>query len=502
MATGKLALTLRAGSYSVQIWWKGDPGVENFTIKFTNEETMRKWAAGLDRQRKANALTKSTSSPDLAPPEFPWLRAQAGTINSMENPYKEQDMDDDEDYGAGSMPFGVTSSTGGTMIPRNASSSSLRQRSTTGDSSQSLASIALAPPPRYPIPPPPVPLSLQTQLNSRTAPSPGERAGESYFSPVAESPVSSRTSTASGMTAMPGYPFPKSTTPQPPWEDTTNRYTAPAMPRAPSRDGSSPNQPYGPGRGARPSMSGMPPSAAQQQRSRSYSTPDINGPPAQRRNTAGVPGPNNGVPAVPGIPAHLHHDSNIPRSQNGSPRADIPVRSNTQSPGAQRERLHQPSGSIGGAMSQFPAHPVYPRQTTPNPPPPNQQMPMDSPAPGQAAPQAAGSPGMSDVPLPTQLKVKVNCEGGTYFTLVVAFNITYQTLIDRIDAKLARFTSNSIGKGQLKLRYRDEDGDYVSIESDDDIQIAFMEWREGMRNMYPGGVGEIELFCVGDTSTG
>lgn len=488
----------------MQIWWKGDPGVENFTIKFSNEETMRKWAAGLDKQRKANTLNKSTSSPDLAPPEFPWMRAQAGALSSMENPYREQDLDDDEDYGAGSIPFGVTQSSGGTMIPRNASSSSLRQRSATGDSSQSLASIALAPPPRYPIPPPPVPLSLQTQLNSRTAPSPGERVGDSYFSPVAESPGSSRTSTASGMTSTPGYPFPKATTPQPPWEDTTNRYTAPAMPRAPSRDGSSPSQYQAPGRGARPSMSGMPPSAAQQQRSRSYSTPDINGPPVQRRNTGGVPGPNNGVPAVPGIPAHLHHDSNIPRSQNGSPRLDLPVRSNTQSPGAQRERLHQPSGSIGGTMSHFPQHPVYPRQTTPNPPPgqqgPGQPMPMQTPMDAPPPTQMAGSPGMSDVPLPTQLKVKVNCEGGTYFTLVVAFNITYQTLIDRIDAKLARFTGSSIGKGQLKLRYRDEDGDYVSIESDDDIQIAFMEWREGMRSLYPGGVGEIELFCVGDTS--
>lgn len=85
-------------------------------------------------------------------------------------------------------------------------------------------------------------------------------------------------------------------------------------------------------------------------------------------------------------------------------------------------------------------------------------------------------------------------------TLVVAFNITYQSLIDRIDAKLARFMTSSIGKGNLKLRYQDEDGDFVTIESDDDIQIAFMEWREGVRNMYSGGVGEIELFCVGDSS--
>ncbi|KAJ3513089.1 hypothetical protein NM208_g15234 [Fusarium decemcellulare] len=105
------------------------------------------------------------------------------------------------------------------------------------------------------------------------------------------------------------------------------------------------------------------------------------------------------------------------------------------------------------------------------------------------------------MPLPTQLKVRVNCETGNYVTLVVAFNITYQSLIDRIDAKLARFTNSSISKGMLKLRYRDEDGDFVAIEGDDDIQIAFMEWREGVRNMYPaGGVGEIELFCVGDTS--
>jgi cell division control protein 24 len=104
------------------------------------------------------------------------------------------------------------------------------------------------------------------------------------------------------------------------------------------------------------------------------------------------------------------------------------------------------------------------------------------------------------MPLPTQLKVRVNCDSGNYVTLVVAFNITYQSLIDRIDAKLARFTASSIGRGKLKLSYRDEDGDLVRIESDDDIQIAFMDWREGMRSMYSGGVGEIELFCVGDMS--
>lgn len=98
----------------------------------------------------------------------------------------------------------------------------------------------------------------------------------------------------------------------------------------------------------------------------------------------------------------------------------------------------------------------------------------------------------------SQLKVKINCDSGNYVTLVAAFNITYQSLTDRIDAKLSRFTNSRISKGSLRLRYRDEDGDFVNIESDEDIQIAFSDWRDNIRTMYSGGMGEIELFCVGD----
>ncbi len=85
---------------------------------------------------------------------------------------------------------------------------------------------------------------------------------------------------------------------------------------------------------------------------------------------------------------------------------------------------------------------------------------------------------------------------GNYVTLVAQFNIAYESLIDRIDAKLSKFTNSSIGKGNLRLQYRDEDGDFVVIESDDDIQVAISEWREGARSMYSQGPGEIELFCV------
>ncbi|KAK1760272.1 Rho guanine nucleotide exchange factor scd1 [Echria macrotheca] len=497
----------RTGSYTVQIWWKGDPGVENFMIKFQNEETMKKWAVGLDQQRKLNEAPAQQSI-EQAAPTFAWIATQGG---ELKNPYAEPEDEDDDPYAdtlAGSTPVSQYGGMNPMPLPgtmqRNGSSTSLRQRSMTNESAQSLASIARAPPPRFPLPQPPQPLSLQTQMGGGMQPSPAPRGGESYFSPVAESPASSRTSTTSGFFSSGSGYFPKTTTPQSTWgPDDSNRYTAPAMPRAPSRDGPSPVNAYGMvpsnGRNPRgPSMPVMPRDSAQmqQQRSRSYSTPDINGQPNGRSGQA--------VPAVPGIPPHLHptharHDSSIPRSNTGSPANDLPLRTNTSSPGTQRNK------QFGGTMAQFPAQPIYPRQGTPGsgtslpppgPPPPGMAplAPIDPP---RSIPMESMVPPTPDIPLPTQLKVKVNCEGGNYVTLVVQFNITYQSLIDRIDAKLARFTNSGIGKGNLKLRYRDEDGDFVSIESDDDIQIAISEWREGARNMYSQQVGEIELFCVG-----
>jgi len=496
----------RTGSYTVQIWWKGDPGVENFMIKFQNEEMMKKWAAGLDQQRKENAPPPLPDG-EKDPMEFPWMKE----VKVLENPYKEDDDDDLYSTPLGGatpmqQPYGQASAAAlpGTM-PRTASSTSLRNRA--GSDAQSLAGVARAPPPRFPLPQPP--LTVQTQ------PSPAPRGGESYFSPIEPpSAASSRTSTTgSFFSAGSGYPFPKTTTPQPWALEDNNRYTAPAAPRPPSsRDAPSPVNAYGMvtanGRNPRgPSMPVMPRdnSAAQlqQQRNRSYSTPDINGQSNGRNGQS--------VPAVPGIPSHFHpphptharHDSNIPRSNAGSPANDLPLRGNTGSPGATRSK------QFGPTMTQFPAQPVFPRQGTPgsaaNLPPPGPPPPGVAPLAPSDIPRSIPMnqdmmvPPTPDFPLPTQLKVKVHCDGGNYITLVVQFNITYQSLIDRIDAKLARFTSSSIGKGNLKLRYRDEDGDFIMIESDDDIQIAISEWREGVKNMYQGvgGVGEIELFCVG-----
>lgn len=78
--------------------------------------------------------------------------------------------------------------------------------------------------------------------------------------------------------------------------------------------------------------------------------------------------------------------------------------------------------------------------------------------------------------------------------LVVPTSISYQSLKDRIDAKLQRSTNISLSTGLVKLKYLDED-DYVSIQSDEDVQMAFETWKEQHSDqMMVGQLGEIELF--------
>lgn len=110
--------------------------------------------------------------------------------------------------------------------------------------------------------------------------------------------------------------------------------------------------------------------------------------------------------------------------------------------------------------------------------------------------QRANSPpaAMPSPPLekPTQLKVKVKYDAGNYTTtLIVPLNITYQSLKDRIDAKLQRSTAVSLASGLVKLKYMD-DGDKVSVQDDDDVQEAFDTWREQEKNVM--AMGEVVLY--------
>ncbi len=581
----------KPGSYTVQIFWKGDPGVENFVIRFNNEEVMKKWYAQVEVQRKTWGSRRGTQGShhgsSTSDTEFAWVKNQGIPTH---NPYKQDDEGDDDDddgdekrHASNNAYHHLRSESAAGRNGLPSSAAGMPFRPPTGDGTSAMPPMGTRiPPPRFPlgnIPPPQ--LTLHTQIPS-AVPSPAERAAASYFSPTGESPASTRASSSSGM-----YPFPRQVTPLSHWMsgEEPNRFTAPVMGRAASREGPPPPTSNGRPTNTRPSLpamasQNMPPAVLAQNRGRSASSPDIhNHGVAGRRLPNGEHSSGGGghyhqapppIPDVPPFPAHVAYKKNtmINRSHTNSPvdanlTPGVPRRSGTQSPGVlqqqrerekERERLltpggygnhphpppppppgynthaqgygsHPPSYTSNNENSHPPSyHSSDPRSIIPSPsgtPNPNSNSqshstnlkspptPFLATFPSVSSPQLT-LPGMNNnttntpPPInttasmaqgaitqaltsptspsqsPTQLKVKVSFESN-YVTLVVATNISYQSLVDRIDAKLSRFTSLAIGRGTIRLRYRDEDGDFVTIRSDEDIQLAFSDWREQMR---------------------
>ncbi|GAM41651.1 hypothetical protein TCE0_042r14931 [Talaromyces pinophilus] len=459
-----VVLLQKPGSYRIQIFWKGDPGVvDNFIIRYVNEDIMKKWYQDIDRLRVESAGLRNTRNTGTSDSEFMYMQNMTA---GMVNPYQQE-------YDAEEVAHIQSASFSEFPVSRNASSTSLRARSATGGSSGSIGLPAARPPPRFPLPD--VPPLLQTQLSNGSL-SPGERVvGTSYFSPVTETP-STRSSSQST------FNYPRQMTPTNAWNEESNRYTAPALSRGVSRDGTNGNPYFSTSNGAngrvqRPSLPPMPGSGSSQmsQRMRSASSPDIHNTPRYMNGHSMQTIDNVPVPPIPPQLASMRAPVN--RSQNNSPTNNgLPLRSAAQTPvGASRHMNDYSDGyfpMMANSQSSLSEHPLATSGT----------LEPDT--------QASQEPIM-----PTQLKAKVNFDDN-YVTLVIASNILFRSLTDRVDAKLARFTNRSIGNRSVRLRYKDEDGDFITIDSDEAVQLAFMEWRDQHQDsLAQGQVGEIQLFC-------
>ncbi|KAF2258154.1 hypothetical protein CC78DRAFT_596551 [Lojkania enalia] len=487
----------KPGSYTCQIFWKGDPGIENFIIRFNSEETMKKWATQVDNQRrvwKDHARSSNSVMPSRpSDTQFNYMRDQV-----LENPYREED-DGDEDEDVDTVVPGYPQNTYG--VGPNGSSIPPRSRSTTGDSGPPMSEVdPRVPPPRFPMGyPSQAPLTLRTQQLANSAAN-----QDSYFSPTAESPMSTHSNARTSSSSAGTFPFPRQPAPNGYHHDENNRYTAPPPSRGHmSRDGSMGPGGFPTGRGGqRPSL---PPNAGLSQgRLRAASSPDIHNPNAPGRRLPN--GQQSSVPEVPPFPTHYAYNAAIVnRSQSNSP-SGLPPRAATQSPAVQRDRLVQQrtaaelahSDYHGGPARRDPTGGPMARTMTPASSFERTLTPASIDSRTMSPPLSSQTPGPHDTPnIPAQLKVKVHCpSAGSTMTLVVSTNISFQSLKDRIDAKLQRSTSVSLSAGQVKLKYLDDD-DYVSILSDEDVQTAFELWREQQRDINPGGqqLGEIELFC-------
>jgi len=435
------------GSYTLQIFWKGDPGVENFMIKHANDEGLTHWKKILQRQTEQYTRGDGPgrargSGQSTAATQFAWM---ANTDPGDHHQQDSRDVSDDDDdvtvVQDGYNPHisqlsGTTLSSG-----RNGSTTSLRSRSATNENMPPPPGVAAflprgqaaTPPTWYPPQSHTPPLTLNTNPAIQALANSPERGNGSYFSPV-ETPSMSRTASAQA------YPFPRYPGTSG-YYDEPGQYTPISMSRSSSRDGPNGTTSYAPfqnnaayqnsQRLQRPSLPGMSSATQvgnQQSRMRSASSPNIHHLPGSSSLSRVSPGGN--IPPVPTLPG-----SYIPYS--GGPA--VINRSETSSPtspqlpnyGLVTDERHDYRNGSNGVLT----------------PPPNGK---------------------------SQVKVKIHYNNDT-LAIIVPFNIAYSQLMDRIERKV-RICGNGpeiAPSTSIRIRYQDEDGDYISMNSDDDVLMAF-----------------------------
>lgn len=296
---------LYKGNYTLQIFWKGDPGVEDFIIKHRNEETLNQWKTLLQQQvdlchHMEGGLRSSSGTGKTSSTEFMWMQNSGSDPNDYGARSEEELTEDEDDDDGTDLVYTPSYSTS-----RNGSNSSLRSRSATNESGPPLpVNPQAARQARYTHQSQSSTSSQQPLLSLVTHPSavspgtqsPDRAANMSYFSPTSEtsSSMGSRGSTASN-----AYPFPRQPTPN--YHDEVRYPHGASMNRTSSREGSglAATQAMAGQRLQRPSLPGMSPGGAMQNRLRSVSSPNIHHIPTQAqlaRSTGVHPVP---VPPMP-----------------------------------------------------------------------------------------------------------------------------------------------------------------------------------------------------------
>ena len=446
-------------SFTVQIFWKGDPGVENFVIRFPDEATMISWRETVQAQKKNLSENRSSTQTGTSATEFSYMKNQPPPVN----PYREDEDGDEDEPHPGKSVFPMS---------RNTSNTSLR--SIPGQP----GNIGRMQHPRMPLlehgngaynPP----LSVNTNIAPGGS-SPGEFAGHSYFSPGADSPISTRSSSQAGM-----YQFPPRATHGGGWtpiQENVKHRTAPASGRAPSReDYTRPSLP--PNMALSQYNAHQAPTSApvQQSRLRSASTPDIpNGnDPRSRR-------PPNGPPSDPVPPIPQSMRTPINRSQTTSPiNGQLPIRSTQVNYDGHNPRQSSRNENVAPRYGQagYGAQPKYAKG-----------FQIDS--------STSSTHSEDPIPYPPQIKVKVWYDNAShYVTIVVNNTIVYRTLADRIDSKMLKIApQSSIAKKTAKLLYEDAEHDFLSLHTDDDVQMALEDWGSQHEAQLRSGTGLVDDF--------
>jgi cell division control protein 24 len=332
------------------------------------------------------------------------------------------------------------------------------------------------------------------RLTTGTPGAPDDRMAGSAFSPVGESPSSSRISQAS---QAGGYPFPRQTSvSNMQWahpSEPNKHNTAPPMarPQYGTPEGEQ-GPPYGMnGRTIqRPSLPVVASHSASHStsqlpttRNRSISSPDVNGyGPGRRTPNGAIQQGGEDVP-VPPIPPHMagmrgpvnRSNTNSPTESLRNARGIAPNHATGMRPSFQQYNSH--------AYDQTPAQLKNPSAMTGagrvlSPP-------MSASALHNPMAHGNGSSNGNELPYVSQLKVKIHYDpdpDNNYVSIVIGSNIGWETLRGRIDHKMQKNTKAQIAEGTARLKYVDAENDMVTIEEDEDVDMAIEVWKEKYRN--------------------
>ncbi|KAG0288179.1 hypothetical protein BGZ98_004354, partial [Dissophora globulifera] len=433
-----------SGSYVLHVVW--NVAAEEFELRCRNEDQLKKWHSVLDKlvteanAQKANIV--STTNFIGVPPMTP----EQSSFYRDDDDYMDDDMDGDDDdnydeprgYRSNSLPFGVAGQPAmlGSRPRAKTEDGSVPPvgswNARTGGYSPHTSSNGRGPPGMSL---PPLPRTTSSSGTAMGVMSPGEYP----YSPPSSYPASPTVSNSRGSTSSSSS-----------WQRRSNgdghSPMSETMSRFMSHDGSddytpgqslSRNASTGYSYNATPAAPPPVPPIPGQLRVRAQSSPNI--------HAAANPSWHN-APEVP--TPHAHHRRPSNSSGPNSPTTPYP----------------------GGTFN-IPAVPSIPsRHSSPRPDPNRtlRQQPSNSNL-------SAGVP---------QLKIKVNFQEDAYL-IVVPIQIGYNELVERVEKKIrlcGRLRSDS---QPLRLRYKDEDNDYIIMKDDDDISLAFEScYAEGVMNLH------------------
>ncbi|KAG0047081.1 hypothetical protein BKA57DRAFT_449034 [Linnemannia elongata] len=435
-----------AGSYVLHVVW--NVAAEEFELRCRNDDQLKKWHSVLDKlvteanSQKTNIVSTTTfiGMPTMTPEQNSFYRD--------DDDYLDDDVDGDEDdiydeprYNrSNSLPFG--------LIPQPTMLGSRPRAKTEDGSVPPVGSwnarvggyTAHAAANGRPSPPgmslPPLPRTTSSSSTAMGVMSPGEYP----YSPPSSYPASPTVSNPRGSTSSSNsYQRRSNGEGHSPMSETMSKFM--------SHDGSddyTPGQPLsrnastGYSYNVTPSAAPPVPPIPGQLRVRAQSSPNI--------HAAANPSWHN-APDMPTPLAHHRRPSNA--SGPNSPTTPYP----------------------GANYPNIPAVPTIPsRHSSPRPDVSRtlRQQPSNSNL-------SAGVP---------QLKIKVNFQEDAYL-IVVPIQIGYNELIERVEKKIRLCGCRRSDSQPLRLRYKDEDNDYIIIKDNDDILLAFEScYAEGVMNLH------------------